>query len=569
MKYKKITYGIVAILTILSFVSVSTFSTFARVPSNVTGDDLGGWHTYSGLNGGKAELLTTPPAFYNTNVRDNAKQTLFYLEKKDVTVDEFLITVESDDEIVVGFQSCTTLGDSKVPKISLVSKSAFGYGFDYNSASYDSIPDSLINYIERGYNSDPETYLDCHYSVLGWIFRDFDTISFATNNMKVFNSLTSACNYLNSGDTSGLIYDGANPPQKYDKSIKFNSFSYDVHDSNTIDNFYIDLHWSLPDELLMCDSLYWDISEIWEYEKVRNKVIDVDRVSNIANSNSVVDLKEYPNGVTLYLTDLDLFHMLKGQNDSFITRAVLGQKGHSISQDGSIGISNGSISAGISFSVGDTVTKSLVTLNGTIVANNVRGATNSVTYSLLDGSNWGDSFEPEEDGSYIKSGDTVSKGYYFTDVGTDSAGNTTYNYYYYGDDNSKHSISAEDSHNNSFTLDNDTSIGGGGSGGSTVSGGNTTITNNPTFNNNVSVNVEGDSINNDVNNIVSGSEHTTESGNKGFIARFLAFFEILKDNTFMSIMGDLFGWLPSEVFLCLAYAIGLVGGIAVFKFFRK
>lgn len=119
--------------------------------------------------------------------------------------------------------------------------------------------------------------------------------------------------------------------------------------------------------------------------------------------------------------------------------------------------------------------------------------------------------------------------------------------------------------NNPYTDDINGDIGFGGSGGGVAS-----IINNPSFspvfNNNV--NIQGDTIDNDVNNIIA-NDTTTKEDNDSFIDKFLGFFNLLDNNSFLGILTKVFGWLPSTVFTVLTSAIGIICGIAVIKFFRK
>lgn len=113
---------------------------------------------------------------------------------------------------------------------------------------------------------------------------------------------------------------------------------------------------------------------------------------------------------------------------------------------------------------------------------------------------------------------------------------------------------------------NDMGNSGYGSGGSSATN-NSSITNSPTFTNNNTITIEGDSINNGVIDIVDSS--TAKDSNTSFIDKFLGFFDLLKNNKFVTVLSLVFGWLPAEVFTLLVSAIGITVGIALFRFFRK
>ncbi len=122
--------------------------------------------------------------------------------------------------------------------------------------------------------------------------------------------------------------------------------------------------------------------------------------------------------------------------------------------------------------------------------------------------------------------------------------------------------------NNPYTDD----VGLGGSVGSAPGGGVASIMNNPSFspvfNNNNNITIEGDKIDNDVNNIIENDD-TSKEDNDSFIDKFLGFFNLLDNNSFLSVLTKVFGWLPATVFTVLTSAIGIICGIAVIKFFRK
>ena len=91
--------------------------------------------------------------------------------------------------------------------------------------------------------------------------------------------------------------------------------------------------------------------------------------------------------------------------------------------------------------------------------------------------------------------------------------------------------------------------------------------NNPTFTNNNNITVEGDTINNDVNNYVGNN--TSSETNKNFIEKFLGFFQLLENNSFLGVWGKVFGWLPPGVSSVITTALGIGACVGLFKFFRK
>ena len=169
---------------------------------------------------------------------------------------------------------------------------------------------------------------------------------------------------------------------------------------------------------------------------------------------------------------------------------------------------------------------------------------------MLTGIGVKNSYVPDTDGNYTSNNDSKVNGHYYTDVGTDAAGNTTYNYYYYYPDGGKEKVSSEDAANNTIT--------------NTVQEGAIKIDNSPTFNNNITV--EGDTISNSANSYADSKSDATK--NKSFIDKFLGFFDIIENNSFLGVFAKVFGWLPPGVSTLITTALGIIVGIRVFKFFK-
>ena len=124
------------------------------------------------------------------------------------------------------------------------------------------------------------------------------------------------------------------------------------------------------------------------------------------------------------------------------------------------------------------------------------------------------------------------------------------NYYYYYSDGSKEKVSSEDAANNTVS--------------STIEDGAIRIDNSPTFNNNITV--EGDTISNSANSYADSKSDATT--NKSFIDKFLGFFDIIENNSFLGVFSRVFGWLPVGVSSLITTALGIIVGVRVFKFFK-
>lgn len=374
----------------------------------------------------------------------------------------------------------------------------------------------------------------------------------------LFNSEDSAINYLNTGIKDNLYADIS---KTYDgDNVYLDNFQMIVHDSNSFDNYYIEFKYTIPDCLSDAQSILLDVSEVYQFDLTLMNV----NTDNSGQNEGVdtIDILNYPTGFRLYLNDCTAVKQYL--NSSYAVLNDIGKR-QVLGSELFIDFNKYGLSNGVA-----RIDKSMLYLDCQVVANGVYGRSYSGSVDFLSGANNMNSYTPDSDGNYAYNNDYTASGHYYTEVGVDGAGNTTYNYYYYSIDNSKTEISANDSHDNTY---NDTTNNGGDSGGSgTTSSGGTTFNNNPSFNpvfnNNNNVTVEGDIIDNEINNIIDDNTATKED-NDSFISKFLGFFNLLENNSFLAVLGNVFGWLPSSVFTVLVSAIGIIAGIAVIKFFRK
>lgn len=390
--------------------------------------------------------------------------------------------------------------------------------------------------------------------VSGGSANAYDAVKFySLPNCKIFDSVKHATAYLYTGDTTGLIYSPL-PATVYDNQIYLKDFKMIVHDSNSFDNYYIDFKYSIPDSLSDSQSILLNFSEVYQFDLT---LMDINTNQSGQNEGvDSVDILNYPSGFRLYLNDISAIKQYINTSYDLLNdigkRQVLGSELYI--DFNKYGLSN-SVAR---------IDKSMLYLSCTVIADNKQGVRYDGTVDFLTGKNDMSSYTPSSSGDYTFNNDYIPGGHYYTEVGKDGAGNTTYNYYYYNIDNSKTEITAEDSHDNTYTDTTEDS----GSSGTVTDGKGTTINNNnnPTFNNNITI--EGDSIDNEVNNIIS-SDTTTKEDNDNFITKFLGFFNLLDNNSFLVVLGNVFGWLPETVFTVLVSAIGIIAGIAVIKFFRK
>mgnify|MGYP006886762844 CR=1 FL=1 len=363
-----------------------------------------------------------------------------------------------------------------------------------------------------------------------------------TGKMKVFSSVSDAEQYFKTGDTSTMAWQGSEPKQTYNKDAKLESFKMDLHRSNDINKYYVDFSYSLPDELL-------NKGYSLKFEQVYRNEVGTGEVGAAHTSKDYSDfqyvvLSDNPFSCRFYLKDFNsLKTSFSDMLDRFNIHVLDGKYDSSYSEW--LGIIPG-------FSAGD-VTMSILYLNVRLTNSTENGYIYKCAINLLNGDNYVEPYEPSEDGTYSKVGDRETNGSYYTKVSVDGAGNTTYNYYYYYPDGDRKEVSSEDAANN--TLSN------------TIQSGAIQNNNSPVFNNNNTITIEGDTITNEANNYASSN--SSSSDNESFLSKFLGFFELLKNNKFLTVFSLVFGWLPPEVSVVITSAIGIICVIGVFKFMRK
>lgn len=364
--------------------------------------------------------------------------------------------------------------------------------------------------------------------------------AFMTGKMKVFSTADDAMNYLETGDTSGLAWQGGTPQQEYDSGLLLNDFDVQFHDSNKFEECYLDVKYTIPDELKSVSSFQIDMEEQFDWcGHFSGSVSDWEETHTGTN---YIDVLNHADGFRIYLKDIKAIDNFVDQYNGFFNathkRQVLGSF------------------IGLNIPFGDyllgNVKVSCLDVKFHLVANKKYGHYVDYNLNLLTGIGVKNSYVPDTDGNYTSNNDSKVNGHYYTDVGTDAAGNTTYNYYYYYPDGGKEKVSSEDAANNTIT--------------NTVQEGAIKIDNNPTFTNNNNITIEGDTISNSANSYADSKSDATT--NKSFIDKFLGFFEIIENNSFLGVFGKIFGWLPTGVSSLVTTALGIIVGIRVFKAFH-
>ena len=469
------------------------------------------------------------------------------------------ITLSSDSEIVLvidfthvypGYQKGTlnvfVLSDSTV----YFAKK--GYWFDDDVWSYYSTEGNCKEVFTTYKYSDSDYYYVPLLNV--WTSSSSSALEYAfmTGKMKVFSTADDAMNYLETGDTSNMAWQGGTPKQTYNSELAFTSFDMSVHDSNSFDDYYLEFIYKCPDSWLGKNPKLV-INQTWDYNIYYFNNKGTSQPYSVDGSNTcTLTVSGNNNSVKIPLGQLDCLKKVVSDNflgqSSAMKRRILGasfsmNNGHYFTFNGLPIMADGSCK----------VDKSLLSLSCVVYVDGVAGHEYVGSVDLISGDNSMSTYTPDTSGNYTYNDDYRKNGHYYTDVSKDAAGNTTYNYYYYGTDGSKKDVSANDAANN--TVSN------------TIQEGAIQNNNNPTFTNNNNITVEGDTINNDVNNYVGNN--TSSETNKNFIEKFLGFFQLLENNSFLGVWGKVFGWLPPGISSVITTALGIGACVGLFKFFRK
>lgn len=362
--------------------------------------------------------------------------------------------------------------------------------------------------------------------------------AFMTGKMKVFSTADDAMNYLETGDISGLAWQGGTPKQEYDSGLLLNDFDVQFHDSNKFEECYLDVKYTIPEELKSVGSFQIDMEE--KFDWIANVSGGLSDVTDSHTGTNYIDVLNHADGFRIYLKDIkaidNFVNRWDGAFDKALKRFVLGNLNY--------------VNFPFSKYVIGSVKTSNLNIKFHLVADKKYGHYVDYNLNLLSGVGVKNSYVPDTDGNYTSNNDSKVNGHYYTDVGSDAAGNTTYNYYYYYPDGGKEKVSSEDAANNTVT--------------NTVQEGAIKIDNSPTFNNNITI--EGDNISNSANSYADSKSDATT--NKSFIDKFLGFFDIIENNSFLGVFAKVFGWLPAGVSTLITTALGIIVGIRVFKFFK-
>lgn len=550
---KAIIYMLVALFVAVSTVLVDFNTSYALSSYNDVPDAdwkyfIAGNTANTALNKGERDTPSLPlpdgrPTDYVSITNCQYVENLAYYNVKSNYCTGENVTLSSDAEIVLILDYVHAVPGYQVGTLNLfaLSKSRMCFAekgnWYYQGAWQDHGSDGKIDFTTSKYgNSD--YYI---FNILNaWTTSSSEALEYAfmTGKMKVFSTADDAMNYLETGDTSNMAWQGGTPKQEYDSGLLLNDFDVQFHDSNKFEECYLDVKYTIPEELKSVGSFQIDMEE--KFDWIANVSGGLSDVTDSHTGTNYIDVLNHADGFRIYLKDIkaidNFVNRWDGAFDKALKRFVLGNLNY--------------VNFPFSKYVIGSVKTSNLNIKFHLVADKKYGHYVDYNLNLLSGVGVKNSYVPDTDGNYTSNNDSKVNGHYYMDVGSDAAGNTTYNYYYYYPDGGKEKVSSEDAANNTVT--------------NTVQEGAIKIDNSPTFNNNITI--EGDNISNSANSYADSKSDATT--NKSFIDKFLGFFDIIENNSFLGVFAKVFGWLPAGVSTLITTALGIIVGIRVFKFFK-
>lgn len=550
---KTIIYMFVAVFVALSTLLVGFNTSYAQSSySDVPDADwkyfVAGNTADTALNKGEQEASSRslpdgrPDVFVDISNCKYSETLAYYDVQSDYFIGEN-VTLSSDTEIVLVLDYVHAISGYQAGTLNLfaLSKSRMYFAekgnWYWQAAWQDHGSAGKIDFTTNTYDNSDYQY----FKILNaWTTSSSKALEYAfmTGKMKVFSTADDAMNYLETGDISGLAWQGGTPKQEYDSGLLLNDFDVQFHDSNKFEECYLDVKYTIPEELKSVGSFQIDMEE--KFDWIANVSGGLSDVTDSHTGTNYIDVLNHADGFRIYLKDIkaidNFVNRWDGAFDKALKRFVLGNLNY--------------VNFPFSKYVIGSVKTSNLNIKFHLVADKKYGHYVDYNLNLLSGVGVKNSYVPDTDGNYTSNNDSKVNGHYYTDVGSDAAGNTTYNYYYYYPDGGKEKVSSEDAANNTVT--------------NTVQEGAIKIDNSPTFNNNITI--EGDNISNSANSYADSKSDATT--NKSFIDKFLGFFDIIENNSFLGVFAKVFGWLPAGVSTLITTALGIIVGIRVFKFFK-
>lgn len=469
--------------------------------------------------------------YYDTSkfgsIENSERENVFHLAFMQSDVRIKYITIYSDVK-VAGY-----VEDGKT----IVCPSESGTRYDYYGHTVENDSDGNIK--EYG-----GAVYDSSYMMVGGL-----DISILFSDFYIFNSRVDCLNYLNNGTIANVL----NAPQvfkSYDAdNIYFDNFEMNVHDSNIIEEFYIEFYYE-PSEYMLenIDNAYFDLYYQLDVDfDLVGGMFDVGQYINPKGCYVTVPLTNYPN---TYRWQVDVYDFVSDIAPlwfvEWFEQVILGNEFYFDLGSLSLGEVGGNTVA--------EVTKSRFDISITPFIDDTYGKASNGKVDLLNPSNSSIyTSTPNNNGEYVSNNDyKMTDGYYYTEVGQDTHGNNTYNYYYITD-------------NSKTEIDGDC-----GSSGSSGDGVNVEQNNNVSIPDNITVNInQGNSD----NVTIKDDDYSVDSLNQ-LIDGGSGIFDDLNteknDDGFLSYLTGFFGGIDDELANALGFGMGSTILICVLRsIFRR
>lgn len=514
MSNKKKIYAMIALVMAALVVMHTTYDSYAAGSYNY-GRVSDGWHTYD-EDGNKikyesvgffepAEEIQYPDikAIDDSKVLEYSEYMKAAYTWNDKTWYEY-VSIEASSEVVVVYAETTYQDDmvmnsdfisgvgsseSKYHGKGLVKFMSLGnfnrcagrYSVIRDGASAEAYSEVNNKKIEASYNCE---YKDVKVYHGGFTMTAYE-IAVDFGSMKAFSSAESAFKYLTTGEKENMITEPTASKEYDGDYVYLKDFKMIFHDSNSYDACYLEFLYTIPDELKDCTSLLLVIDEIYESNIRRMTGPDNNPIEKKGTNN--INVFDYPTGFKLYLDDIEAIYSYVNPfdfiEDSIKKRQIMGTELIIDTKDWNVSFEIEGVGVSGDGEAFMKITNSKLYLYCNVVADGKWGVQYTGNVDFLSGNNDMSSYTPDTDGSYTYNDDYINQGHYYTEVGTDAAGNTTYNYYFYTTDGTKTKTDASGSNidvsqgnvvnNNSNNInipDNiNVTINGGLSGGSSSS----------------------------------------------------------------------------------------------------
>ena len=311
---KTIIYMFVALFVAASTVLVDFNTSYAQSSySDVPDADwkyfVAGNTANTALNKGERDMPSKPlpdgrPTDYVSITNCQYVENLAYYDvKSDYSVGEN-VTLSSDSEIVLVLNYVNAISGYQAGTLNLfaLSKSCMYYAkkgnWYWQGAWQDHGSTGKIDFTTNKYDDSDYLYL----SILNaWTSSSSEALEYAfmTGKMKVFSTADDAMNYLETGDTSNMAWQGGTPKLEYDSGLLLNDFDVQFHDSNKFEECYLDVKYTIPEELKSVGSFQIDMEE--KFDWIANVSGGLSDVTDSHTGTNYIDVLNQADGCRIYL----------------------------------------------------------------------------------------------------------------------------------------------------------------------------------------------------------------------------------------------------------------------------